>query len=463
MLFYQEDYSMRRLLNLITFFTGFYFSVIAQEKVSLWDNTNNNNWSNKFKQVQIKSITDSSIQNAWFYQSTKSTIQPLIVSLHTWSGDYNQEDPLALEILLRDWNYIHPDFRGPNKNPKACGSPLVIADLEDAIQFAIKNANVDTSNVHIIGVSGGGFTALLAYMKIKYPVKSFNAWVPISNLSDWYWESKGRNSTYATDVEQIAMSKNQMNWEELNSRSPIMLPFPDENRKNATLNIYAGVHDGYTGSVPISHSILFYNKMASELYPGDLSKQVADSTLMSLVIKQLNPYADSTFKLGGRKIHLLKQLPNLSLTILEGGHEMIVPQALSLLPVDQNKNLASLKILTIGDSNGAFDFGWPQQMMKLLPFSTIINKSVSGNTIGFDNLDKPQLNTLKNINSYMDEAFFKLGLKAELDFIFIDLGSNDAKSVFKDRQKEVAANMAKLLQKINSYLKNLNTPTTCMS
>ena len=79
--------------------------------------------------------------------------------MHTWSGDYNQEDPLAKEVLLRDWNYIHPDFRGPNNNSNACGSSLVITDLEDAIQFAINHGIVDTANTHIIGVSGGGYAA----------------------------------------------------------------------------------------------------------------------------------------------------------------------------------------------------------------------------------------------------------------------------------------------------------------
>jgi lysophospholipase L1-like esterase len=288
--------------------------------------------------------------------------------------------------------------------------------------------------------------------------------VPISNLIDWYWESKGRNSTYATDIEQVAMNNNQMNWQELNTRSPIMLPFPGDKRKNATLNIYAGVHDGYTGSVPVSHSILFYNKIASELYPGDINKQVADSTLLSLIIKQLNPSADTTLKLGGRKIHLLKQMPGLSLTIFEGGHEMLVPQALTLPPVDKNKNLGSFKILTIGDSNGEFDFGWPQQLTKLMPYAVVINKSIAGNTIGFDNLDQPKLNTLTNIGQYLDDSFCKLGKDGELDFILIGLGTNDTKAIFKDRQKEVAANMSTLLQKINSYLKahNKQTPHICI-
>jgi len=426
----------------------------AQDAKTAWDNTINKNWPAGFVQTVVKSSADGSMQKAIFHKSQQAAPQPLIVSLHSWSADYLQEDPLANEILLRDWNYIHPDFRGPNNNPKACGSKLAISDIEDAIRFAIDNGNADPNEVHMIGGSGGGYATMLAYMKIGYPVKSFNAWVGISNLSDWYWESKGRNAGYATDLEQVAMKGNQMNWEELDGRSPIKLPFPTGKRKNAFLNIYAGVHDGYTGSVPISHSVLFYNKIAAELYPGQNDKLVADSTLMSILVKQLNPFADNQLTLGARKIHLLKESPNLSLTLFEGGHEMIVPQALGLIPVYGERNTKKLNILTIGDSNAAAENGWPVQLRKLLPFSTVINKSISGNTIGFDNLDQEKLNTLKNIDRYLDEAYAELVTGRSFDFILIGLGTNDAKRVFEKRQKEVHENMALLIEKIRQWAIN---------
>ena len=54
--------------------------------------------------------------------------------------------------------------------------------------------------VHIIGVSGGGFATLAAFMNIEYPVKSFSAWVPISDIEAWYWECVGRGSRYAEDI-----------------------------------------------------------------------------------------------------------------------------------------------------------------------------------------------------------------------------------------------------------------------
>lgn len=455
---------MKQMLFQLLAYTVFYLPVNAQVKTVLWDDTQKLKWGNEFSLVAIKSSKDSSLQNAWFYKSKKKTLQPLIVSLHTWSGDYNQEDPLAKEILLRDWNYIHPDFRGANNNPMACGSSLVIADLEDAIHYAVKNGVVDTTNVHIVGVSGGGYAAMLAYMKINYPVRSFNAWVGISNLSDWYWESKGRNTKYATDIEQVVMKNGKPDWSELESRSPIKLPFPAGKREQATLNIYAGLHDGYTGSVPITHSILFYNKIAAALFPGIKEHLVTDSTIISLLTKRTNPGTDTSVKLNGRIIHLSKQLNNLSLTIFEGGHEMLVPSAIVLPPIDGNKNVKPLHILTIGDSNGAFEYGWPQQLMKLLPYATVINKSIAGNTIGFDNPDQPKLNTLTNIFHYLDDVFSKLDAGGELDYIFIGLGTNDTKTIFKDRQKEVAANMTTLLQKIKSYLNehNKKIPRICI-
>jgi len=276
---------MRNLFFLFLLLTCFSLTVLAQ-KDPVWDNTKDKHWGNEFVQVQIPSSADGALQNAWFHQSAKATPQPLIISLHTWSGDYNQEDPLAKEVLLRDWNYIHPDFRGANNKPDACGSPLVISDLLDAIHFAIKNARVDTTNVHIIGVSGGGYLTMLAYMQLDYPVRSFNAWASISDLQNWYWESKGRGNRYANDIEKVAQKNGAMNWNELKKRSPMYLPFPYTKRKNAFINIYAGVHDGYTGSVPISHSVLFYNKIATALYPNRKDAIIPDAVLMSILTKR---------------------------------------------------------------------------------------------------------------------------------------------------------------------------------
>src|SRR5690606_22567060 len=150
-------------------------TLIAQQDPA-WDNTAKTAWPSAFQQVEIPSSIDATRQKAYFFKSSQKRPQPLVVSLHTWSGDYQQSDPLTKEILARDWNYIHPDFRGANNKPESMGSSLVLSDIKDAIKYAIKNGNVDTMEVHIIGVSGGGYATLCAFMQLDYPVRSFSAW-----------------------------------------------------------------------------------------------------------------------------------------------------------------------------------------------------------------------------------------------------------------------------------------------
>lgn len=119
-----------------------------------------------------------------------------------------------------------------------------------------------------------------------------------------------------------------------------------------------------------------------------------------------------------------------------------------------------LKILTIGDSNGAAADGWPEQLRKLLPDALIINKSVSGNTIGFDNLQRSSLNTVKNISEYLDQAYSQAD---NLDFILICLGTNDTKRIFIDQQKEVPDNLSNIFTRIKLYIadKSKKMPHIC--
>ncbi|WP_010553442.1 alpha/beta hydrolase family protein [Pseudoalteromonas arctica] len=91
------------------------------------------------------------------FVSSKDTA-PLIMSLHTWSGDYQQFDPLASLSLKAGWNYIHPDFRGPNNSTDSCLSDKVISDIDDSIFYVIKNGNVDKDNIFIVGTSKRSWT-----------------------------------------------------------------------------------------------------------------------------------------------------------------------------------------------------------------------------------------------------------------------------------------------------------------
>jgi acyl-CoA thioesterase I len=120
-----------------------------------------------------------------------------------------------------------------------------------------------------------------------------------------------------------------------------------------------------------------------------------------------------------------------------------------------NIKIRKINILTLGDSNGAGPDGWPEQLKKLEPYASVINSLISGNTIGFDNLGQCSLNTLKDIERYLEEAYKEIGNNQEFDYLLINLGTNDAKAIFKDQQKEVSDNLSLLIQKIKQYI-NLN-------
>ena len=132
-----------------------------------WDTTATKFWiTNTFERAEIRSSKDNTLQPAVFRVTSAATPQPLLVYLHSWTADYQQIDSMALIAKERNWNYIAPNFRGPGWNPQSCGSEYVIPDIDDAIEFMLKNANVDRQEVHIYGRSAGGHAVMLAYMKL---------------------------------------------------------------------------------------------------------------------------------------------------------------------------------------------------------------------------------------------------------------------------------------------------------
>ena len=290
-------------------------------------------WPEEVQLVDIISPLDGEIQKAYFYKSKKSIPQPLLVRLHTWSGDYTQKDELLNEILDNDWNYIHPDFRGPNKTSKACGSIYAIDDIDQAIKYAIEHSNVDLNEIHLIGGSGGGHATLCSFMNSDYNIESFSAWVPISDIEAWYYESAGRKNKYAFHILAATESSgSNLNVQEARRRSPVFMVTPVEKRRDSKLNIYAGIHDGYTGSVPVSQSLKFYNKVISD-FGAQKPDLIPDRDIMDLVSMRNFP-SKSDDKIGDRIIIYRRKYKNISITLFEGKHEMLSDVALKLLPLN---------------------------------------------------------------------------------------------------------------------------------
>ena len=111
--------------------------------------------------VQVKSTLDGTEQPCYFWAPEKAASEPvpLVVGLHTWSGDYRQLSHYRTVLghaRKAGWAFVGPNFRGPNSTPMGCGSDFAVQDIVDAVNYAKDRVRVDASRVYIIGGSGGG-------------------------------------------------------------------------------------------------------------------------------------------------------------------------------------------------------------------------------------------------------------------------------------------------------------------
>ena len=140
-----------------------------------------------FSEARIKSTLDQTMQPAkWYEAGHVKEPAPLLILLHSWSNDYNLkgygEDALAL-CAKRGWAMMMPHFRGPNKNPSACASPLAVQDVLDAVAFAKAQRPIDARRIYIVGTSGGGHMALMMASKAPKVFAGVSAWVPPTHLA----------------------------------------------------------------------------------------------------------------------------------------------------------------------------------------------------------------------------------------------------------------------------------------
>jgi len=298
-------------------------------------NINRNHFTTLLTKDSIYSTLDGNLQVFYYYKSNDKKPKPLIVQLHSWSYTAESLQTIGLDSVAinSNYNYIFPNFRGVNNHPKACCSEFVIADIDEAIDWALKNTNVDKNRIYVIGYSGGGYATLAMYMKSRHNIHGFSAWAAISDLVAWYGESVERKNNYANEIISCIGTNNIFEKLKAEERSPLFWTTPVKERKKCVVQIFAGIHDGYNGPVPISQSVNFYNKLLSDFREKDTSKYVNIEDLKYMVSKQSFPSSNNN-KIGDRAILYQKASKKVMLTIFEGGHEMLSNQALEF--IEQN-------------------------------------------------------------------------------------------------------------------------------
>ena len=274
--------------------------------------------------VEIVSTLDQQPQKVRYWVPQTPGPHAILVSLHSWSGDYTQDHSDWLrEAVAREWVFIEPNFRGINDHPAACGSALARQDVIDALDWALAKGSVDDKRIYLAGVSGGGHMTMLmaAYHPQRFSAAS--AWVGISDLKEWHafhtrTQIKGKYAvmleaccggppghSVGVDVEYL-------------SRSPI---HHLQHAAELPLDLNAGITDGKTGSVPIMHTLHAFNIIAQArrtplISPAEIDQLWTHGQLTAP--QDGDQSADPSY---ARPLSLRRTSGPSRVTLFEGGHE----------------------------------------------------------------------------------------------------------------------------------------------
>jgi poly(3-hydroxybutyrate) depolymerase len=276
--------------------------------------------------VLVPAGGQAAAQKAQFFAAPKTA--PLIVDLHQWSQDergYAGDDaPLDGLVRARGWNFIRPALAGPNRTPDACCSRGVIDGIVAAIEYAKTYGKVDPERIYVLGVSGGGYTTLCAAASGRVPARAFYAWASITDLAAWYREHAA--DQYGADVLQCTASHGLLNEAEAGRRSPIHMPL-----SSRPVHLYAGINDGFTGSVPITHSVALFNRYAAAYAPR---QTISPELQVRMLDRREGSETPLGRRIGDRLIHLRRQAGPAEIQIFEGGHEILARPLVAAIAAD---------------------------------------------------------------------------------------------------------------------------------
>lgn len=280
--------------------------------------------------VEFVSSADGTTQPllTWAPESARSEAAPLLIYLHSWSGNYKQNNTRwHAEAVRRGWIFLHPDFRGVNDHPEACGSPLARQDILDSLDYALQKYQVDRSRIYLAGSSGGGHMALLMAGHHPERFSAVSAWVPITDLAAWHaLHSRGeKQGRYAVMIEKSLGGPPGLSAAvdaAYQDRSPVQHL---HRAAGLPVHIHAGIHDGHSGSVPIDHSLRAFNVLA-EANQGPLVPEATIEHLLKQGRKGYSKSSDQAAPLDSetgqeREIRFRQEAGPAVVTIFEGGHE----------------------------------------------------------------------------------------------------------------------------------------------
>jgi len=277
--------------------------------------------------VEVKSTADGSMQPCYFYapEAAKTNAVPLLVGLHTWSGDINQYQHYIgpyQQAKRRGWAFVGSGFRGPNWTPQACGSDLAVQDIVDAIEYAKSHTKIDGKRIYIIGASGGGHMALLMAGRHPELFAGVAAFCPPADLALWHQQM--------TTIPRLAKHKYGQHMEQACGGTPAEKPeeyahrsstthLPNARKAGVAIYIETGIHDGWTGSVPCGQAVRCFNLLADEkdrISEADIAYMEANQAIPEhLKFDGKNPFYNAK-----NALLLRRTSANAVLSVFNGGH-----------------------------------------------------------------------------------------------------------------------------------------------
>lgn len=298
----------------------------------------------KLREIRVTSSLDQTAQpvRIWTPPQANRESTPVLVFLHSWSGDYRQDNSKWLrEAVARNWIFLHPNFRGRNDHPEACGSRLARQDILDALDWVQSNYVVDSQRTYLAGVSGGGHMTMLMVGYHSNRFSAASAWVGISDLKAWHdfhaTRENGKPSRYALMMQACCGGRpgdSEVVDRAYHDRSPV---FFLHQATEIPFDINAGVHDGHTGSVPIRHSLEAFNAVAAgrRQAGAEGEDQVTENEMRELWEQRRlsRPRASDEVqdREYGVRIFLRRSAGPARVTIFDGGHESLPAAACAWL------------------------------------------------------------------------------------------------------------------------------------
>jgi dipeptidyl aminopeptidase/acylaminoacyl peptidase len=214
-------------------------------------------------EINVKSTLDGSLEPNLFYCPENANNVPLVVGLHTWSAERDNQVKSMLPFCQeRGWALLLPEFRGANltRNPRAteaCGSKLARQDVVDAVEQVLADYPIDPSRIFVLGGSGGGHMALM--MAGYTPEKWFavSSWCPITDVALWHRYQDGKKTTYAAGMRACCSGipgDSETVDTEYGDRSPVSYVSQIAASRRAFVH-----HGRFDISVPYEHTTKLFN------------------------------------------------------------------------------------------------------------------------------------------------------------------------------------------------------------